>query len=156
MEAVVSLHLDSVYRFMRSLSGSREDAEDLTQETFLEAERSAKTFQGECGLRTWLHRIAYRRYVRWRSRHKITTPIRDAELAFSPSSDFRLDLDRALLDLTDDQRAAFVLAEIEGLDLSEVAAALGAPVGTIKSRLFRAKAALRIALSEENDAPIYR
>lgn len=128
-----------------------EDAEDLTQETFLEAERAAKGFRGESSLRTWLHSIAYGRYRRWSARKRPTVGGPEPSARHEESSNFRLDLDRALSELCEDQRATFLLAEIEQFDLAEIAQALNLPLGTVKSRLSRAKAALRLALTEEED-----
>lgn len=147
-DELVRTHLDGIYRFARNLTGNAADAEDLVQEIFLEAERSAKGFRLECSIRTWLHKIAYRRFLRLKSRHRKTEPLVEEIGADSGDAEFRIDLDRALAQLTPDHRAAFILAEIEQLDLAEVAAALDVPLGTVKSRLSRAKAGLRLSLEE--------
>jgi len=150
-EGVVAAHVDSVYRFLVNLTLHREDAEDICQETFLEAERSVKSFRGESTLRTWLHKIAYRRYLKWRKKRgrnfdhtilDLTIPSPQAQ------ADIRMEIHRALCCLNEDQRAVFVLAEVEQFDLLEVAQTLDIPLGTVKSRLGRAKAALRETLTD--------
>ncbi len=154
-EDLLQDHLDSVYRFLRYLTGSASEAEDLTQETFIEAGRALRRFRGESSVRTWLHRIAYRRYQKWLSSQRPTAELPLDQPDVPGDTDFRVDLDRALADLTEDQRVVFVLAEIEMLDLVEIAETLGIPLGTVKSRLSRAKVALRTSLEEPEYEPVY-
>ncbi len=150
-ETLVREHVDSVYRFTRNLTGSTHDAEDLTQETFLEAEKSLRKFRGECSVRTYLHRIAYRRFCRWRKRHALVEVGLPETAIQATNPHFKLDLATALKTLSHEHRAVFILAEIEELDLNEVSQALDLPLGTVKSRLSRAKAALRIALCDRHE-----
>ena len=67
---VVEAYYPSVLRFMTTLCANPADAEDLTQEAFVQALRSLRKFRGESGLRTWLHRIAYHGYLRARGRER--------------------------------------------------------------------------------------
>jgi len=155
LEDLLQDHLDSVYRFLRYLTSSTIEAEDLCQETFIEADRSLRRFRGESSVRTWLHRIAYRRYLRWLARQRPTAELNYDYPDRAEDTDFQVDLDRALAGLTQEQRVVFVLAEIELLDLAEVAETLGVPLGTVKSRLSRAKVALRTSLEELEYEPVY-
>lgn len=147
---VVSEHVDAVYRFLVNLTATREDAEDLCQETFLEAGKSAKSLRTEGSLRNWLYQIAYRRYLRWSRKRPRTVALTesDSEPSQTEQRELRLMIENAMSGLSDEMRAVFVLAQVEQFDLVEVATILCIPLGTVKSRLSRAKAALRLALGD--------
>ncbi|MEM1063106.1 MAG: sigma-70 family RNA polymerase sigma factor [Planctomycetota bacterium] len=162
---MVARHHGRVYRFLASFLRSPEDAADVTQETFLNAYRNAGSFRGEAAFRTWLLRIARHAGV---SRLRATK--RRGELGRSaPGGDVGDAADRANTALPDpavaadvadrrrvvrdaidalpeDQRAVVLLREVEGLDYDAIAAALEVPVGTVRSRLHRAREALRLKL----------
>ena len=148
-------HHAGVWRFSARVAGSP-DVEDVVQSTFLEAWRSAARFQGRSGVRTWLLGIANNLLRRQRRDHvrrqAALTVLRDsAPDARSPEGAWqdRLLMERvqaALQTLTPDQRAAFVLCELEELKGVDAARVLGIRPGTLWRRLFDARRSLRGAL----------
>ena len=136
----------------------RQVAEDLTQETYLRALPALARFEGRSSLRTWLLSIARRvcaDAVRSRRRRRLTLVREDAELEALGSGD---DADRVgegaavadlLARLDPDRREAFVLTQLLGLPYAEAAEVAGCPVGTIRSRVARARADLVEALGDE-------
>ena len=157
-DEVVREHADRVYRLAYRLSGNRADAEDLTQETFVRvfkslAEYTPGTFEG------WLHRIttnlfldAARRKQRIRFEglademaHRLAGSEPTPAQAFDDSH-LDDDVQAALKALPPEYRAAVVLCDIEGLSYEEVASTLGVKLGTVRSRIHRGRAELRVAL----------
>lgn len=134
-----------VWRCCAHLVG-REEADDATQDTYARVLRALPAFRGEAGARTWLLAIARRAcadVVRGRVRRRR----RDAELvargAAAGADAAGAAGVTALLDALDrDQRAAFVLTQLHGLSYEECAEACGVPIGTIRSRVARARAVL--------------
>ena len=154
---VVREHADRVYRLAYRLTGNQHDAEDLTQETFVRVFRSLAsyrpgTFEG------WLHRITTNLFldmVRRRSRVRMEALPEDSDriVGAGPEpeqvfSDTHLDpaLQAALHELAPEFRAAVVLCDVEGLSYEEIGATLGVKLGTVRSRIHRGRAALRLAL----------
>lgn len=166
-DEVVREHSARVFRLAYRLTGNRADAEDLTQEVFLRVFRSLAaytpgTFEG------WLHRITTNLFLdqaRRRTRIRIDPLGDDASLlagdreSDSPERRFEhanLDLDvQAALDaLSPEFRAAVVLCDIEGLSYEEIAATLGIKMGTVRSRIHRARAQLRGLLAHRAPAVV--
>lgn len=130
-----------------------DDARDVTQDVFVTALRALSRFRGESRLSTWLHRVTVNAaldLVRRRSRregpsveemsdHPTEEPGPEAKAIGSVRA---REVHRALGRLAADQRAVIVLHDLQDLDYSEVAAALDVPVGTVKSRLHRARLSL--------------
>jgi RNA polymerase sigma-70 factor (ECF subfamily) len=150
-QAVFDQHKDAVYRFAWRMAGSPAVAEDITQDVFLGFLRLPDRFDPDRGtLRAFLLGIARNLALKhWRAEHRFE-PL-DDETAAEP-----VDLDagelgdmvgRAVRALPLLQREALVLAEYEGLTLAEIARAVDADVGTVKSRLHRARENLRRALA---------
>jgi RNA polymerase sigma-70 factor (ECF subfamily) len=155
-----------VFSLLVRLVGRGPHVEDLAQETFLRAYRAFPTFQVDEAARpsAWLFTIATRLVLDARKRRALPlAPLSAADAAASPragSPDARLSraelgraIERAAAELSDDQRAAFVLAEYQDMSLEEIAGALGIPEATVKTRLFRARQHLRERLAglvEEN------
>ena len=163
-DEVVRAHSGRVYRLAYRLSGNQQDAEDLTQETFVRVFRSLSsytpgTFEG------WLHRITTNLFldlVRRRARIRFDALPEDSERLpgreKSPAQlyeDTHLDADvQAALDaLPPDFRAAVVLCDIEGLTYEEIAATLGIKLGTVRSRIHRGRTQLRAALDHRAPQP---
>jgi len=156
-----------VVRLACNLLGSRDEALDLSQEIFLRVFRTIGRFRGQSSLRTWIYRIAVNqarnRHRFWRRRHRADQVSLDAHVAahgeFVSTSDtgperafaqkeLAARLKSALERLPFDQRTAIVLREIDGLSYEEIAYSLGVAIGTVKSRLTRARQTLRTELKE--------
>ncbi len=130
----------------------RAAADDLTQETYLRAFRALPSFRGDAQVSTWLLTIARRtcaaeldRRTRVRDMHLLTVPQRSLVADPAPV----VDLNLLIQDLDPDRRAAFVLTQIVGCDYAEAAEVCGCPLGTIRSRVARARADLVAALDGE-------
>jgi RNA polymerase sigma-70 factor (ECF subfamily) len=156
---VMRAHENRVFAVCLRILADREAALDATQDTFLTAFRKAGQFQGNSELGTWLYRIAintcYDQIRRWKRRP--SEPIPDHlelvdEYAESTveSAGYRHEILAALATLPVEFRSAVVLSDIEGLPLPEIALALGVPVGTVKSRVFRGRRMLAARLGEPN------
>jgi len=156
-----------VIQLAMNLLGDREEALDLSQEVFLRVFRTIHRFRGQSTLRTWIYRIAVNqarnRHRFWRRRHRADQVSLDQHLAdhgdllstaeSTPErklaqKELAARLQHALDRLPFDQRIAIVLREIDGLSYEEIAFSLGVAVGTVKSRLTRARQALRLELRE--------
>jgi len=145
----------------RMLAGrGRATIEDAAQDTFLEVFRRLPGFQpgGAARLSTWILTIAARRAID-ELRRRRPTLLADLEAPGDARGDDRAirrelvaAIERALRDLSPELRAAFLLREYHGLDYAEIASALAIDLGTVKSRLSRARAALREHLAEVHDA----
>jgi RNA polymerase sigma factor (sigma-70 family) len=157
-EQVVRDHSARVYRLAYRLSGNAQDAEDLTQETFVRVFRSLATYAPGT-FEGWLHRITTNLFldmVRRRQRIRFDALPEDTERlpgsAPSPEqvyADTHLDpqIQAALDALSPEFRVAVVLCDIEGLTYEEIAATLGIKLGTVRSRIHRGRVQLREALA---------
>jgi RNA polymerase sigma-70 factor (ECF subfamily) len=149
-ERLVTQNYDRVYGMLRSLTGHREVAEDLTQQTFARAWQGLDSYRGEARLSTWLCRIAYHEYTHWlRARREYVGLDAIAEV---PDSGAVLSLQtvvvsRALAQLTEELRDTFLLRYERELSVEEIAVVLEVLAGTVKSRLFTARARLRELLA---------
>jgi RNA polymerase sigma-70 factor (ECF subfamily) len=159
-------HLDALYRVARSLTGRDDDAEDLVQETYARAISGWAQFTAGTNLRAWLFRILRNAFID-NYRRSRTNPVQvgfDEEFATSLTSDSRepvrsdvelerlrsvvtADIEEALASLSVDARA-IILLDLEGFTETELADSLGCAVGTVKSRLARARAVLRERLRD--------
>ena len=157
--ALVRATQSDVWRLCAAL-GDRQSADDLTQETYLRAFGSLHRFEGRSSLRTWLLSIARRvcaDAVRSRRRRRLTLVREDADLeALGAGNDAdRVGESAAVADLlarlSPDRREAFVLTQLLGLPYAEAAEVAGCPVGTIRSRVARARADLMESLARVKD-----
>lgn len=165
-EAVILPHLDSAYTLARYLTRHDQDAEDIVQEASLRAFRHFTGFRGETGrdARAWLLTIVRNAVFSMRKRHRaedLTTEF-DEELHSEAVSDdqpgaaveresARQSLHRALDRLGPDYREVIVLRELQELSYKEISDVTGVPVGTVMSRLSRARQKLATALGGEAD-----
>ncbi|UCD49618.1 MAG: RNA polymerase sigma factor [Phycisphaerales bacterium] len=161
-EAVVDTHYGSVYRFLLFLTREASLAEDLTQEVFAAAWGSLDRFEGRGSIKTWLHRIAYNRFVdaqRQQGRHAARVEKlgqQPAEAVRDPVSESMATEDtarlrKALEELAVEDRAPLVLHYIEGLSYREMAGVLDQPSGTVKWLTRRALTRLRHQLTERSN-----
>ena len=159
-------YIDTLHNLARYLTGNDTDAEDLLQETYARALRSADQFTPGTNLKAWLFRILRNTYLSAYRRRRNDPTVggldtvdpamaAPAEVAWL-RDDVELDrlrkvvaeeIERALMSLSEDARTV-ILLDLEGLTEVEVAQVLGCPVGTVKSRLSRARAALRQRLKD--------
>jgi RNA polymerase sigma-70 factor (ECF subfamily) len=162
---LVSTHQRMVYTLALHLLRDPDEALDLSQEVFLRVFRTLSSFRGQSALRTWIYRIvinqARNRQRWWRRRHRSSQVSLDEHLRQFGDVESKGDVlpDRLLasketsaliwqaLDrLPFDQRTALILREVDGLHYDEIAYSLGVAIGTVKSRLTRARQALRAEL----------
>jgi RNA polymerase sigma-70 factor (ECF subfamily) len=164
---LVAEHQRMVYQLAFHLLGNRDEALDLSQDVFMRVFRTLPHFRGHSQLRTLIYRIvvnqARNRQRWWRRRHRASQVSLDQHLEThaEPSGNPQVapdnvlaqkrlasQLRRALDALPFDQRSVIVLREIDGLSYDEIAFSLGVTLGTVKSRLTRARRALRDGLQE--------
>lgn len=154
-EELYRQHSGRLFSLAVRMLGNQTDAEDQLQEIFLSAHRKLQSFRGESALGTWLYRLAMNQlldYVRSRAARtgQLTDGI-DDETVLADAGGARLadraidriDLERALAELPDGCRAAFILHDVEGLEHKEVSEVLGIAEGTSKSQVHKARLRLR-------------
>jgi RNA polymerase sigma factor (sigma-70 family) len=147
-------------RYARALRRNREDADDLVQDTLERAWSRAGLWQGVRDMRSWLFSIMHNLHVDALRRGRLETVALDErtpDVIAAPAAPDRLalrDLDAALQALPPEQREVLLLVALEGMAYADIARALGIPVGTVMSRVSRARARLRDALSGEAAAAL--
>jgi RNA polymerase sigma-70 factor (ECF subfamily) len=168
-EALV--HLDTVYRTALRLTGDPADAEDLVQETMLKAFRAWHQFERGTNARAWLLTILRNTYINQvrHARHQgptadvaeveAFTVFRDVQDADPAGTFFAAIVDdevlRAINALPPEFREVLILSDAEGLSYADIAGVIGAPVGTVKSRLFRARQLLQKRLYDYAESAGY-
>lgn len=171
-EALVREYEKSVYNLALRMTGNSEDAYDMSQEAFIKAYNSLTTFRGDSKFSVWLYRIVSNvclDYLRSRSRkptvslstenedgEEVELDIADEEQTPEKLLERGLTRDavrRGLLSLPDDHRQILLLREIEGLSYDEISETLGLEVGTVKSRIFRARKKLCAFLIRDGNIP---
>ena len=171
LEQLVADNEKRVYNLCRRLAGNPEDGAELAQEAFLNAWRGLPRFQGESSFATWLYRLASNACIDFLRREKrrrslsMTVSLddetceRQAELPDQRSTPEqhleRQELRRAIRDglqrLSEEHRQVLVMREVSGLSYAEIGQVLGLEPGTVKSRIARARLALRKALESEGN-----
>jgi RNA polymerase sigma-70 factor (ECF subfamily) len=158
-DELVRRHRGQIYTLIRTLTGDDQDADDLTQETFVRAYKAIVRFRQESAFRTWLSRIAVnvvRTHVadRRRRQHALARDAAHTVAEARVVSDVETTLSRrhaivrALAVLPEDWRVALTLRDVQGFEYHEIAAVLNVPIGTIESRVFRARRRLRPLLRQ--------
>ena len=165
-DEIVARHQNRVYNLCYWMLSDREEAADAAQEAFVRAFRSLGNFRGECAFSTWLHRVTVNVALDAAQRRKraplpfsalendedttreIESYLQSGEVAESPHEvaarrERRLVVRQALAELPEHYRLALVLFDMQGHSYEEVATLLDLPLGTVKSRLNRARLALR-------------
>jgi len=154
-EALYRTHARRIYSLAYRFTGNAADAEELLQDIFLQAYRRLDSFRQEAALSTWLHRLAVNRcldHLRSRAARQdartgsLADEARPQPRARTSSPITRLDLERAIAQLPDGCRTAFVLHDVEGYEHQEIAALLGIAAGTSKSQVHKARLRLRALL----------
>jgi RNA polymerase sigma-70 factor (ECF subfamily) len=156
---LVQRHQSQVRTVLRRLArGDTALADDLAQETFVLAWRNLSRFRFEARFSTWLYRIAFNTWQTEARRKREVLLDLDDDAPFPgpegahemPDIAARLDLERAMAELSDGERAAISACYYADLSHEEAAAALGMPLGTVKTHILRAKAKLRARLGRES------
>ena len=166
---LVSMHQNKVYALCLHLSGNRDDAQDMAQEAFLRAYLAIGGFRSEADFGTWLHRITVNVCLNFRRKNSgqralsLDEPYRGEDggemlreiastngdpLLAVEEKEFQGLVRSALGDLSEDHRAVLILREMEGYSYEEVAHAVGCTLGTVKSRLSRARESMRRRMTE--------
>jgi RNA polymerase sigma-70 factor (ECF subfamily) len=163
----IDIHSPMVYRVGLRLMGNEAEAEDVLQETFLNAFKAIGSFEGRSGLGTWLYRIAYNAaMMRLRKPSPYTVSVEETmsgetaavvprqlfDWCCLPEEDFesdevRAELERAIRDLPESLKTVFIMRELEGFSTTDTAAALEISDGAVKVRLHRARLWLRERLT---------
>jgi RNA polymerase sigma-70 factor (ECF subfamily) len=168
-EQVFREYLPRVYRLARHLLGNDADAEDVTQDVFVQIMRKLDTFRGESAFPTWLHHVtvnsalAFRRKRHVREAHRANDPLehflengdhRETVRPWSqPPEKIALDrethelIEQAIARMPETYRDVYVLADVEGLPNAEIGEMLGLSLPAVKSRLHRARLLMRNALA---------
>ena len=151
----VETAIPALRRYARALTRDAETADDLVQDTLVRALRSEHLFHGG-DIRSWLYTILTnlnRNRLRSLARRPLLTPIEDSDAPDSSGPELGgRDIERALASLVEDQRVALLLVVLEGLSYREVAEVQGVPIGTVMSRLARARAQIKAYLEGERPA----
>jgi RNA polymerase sigma-70 factor, ECF subfamily len=151
---------DQLYNFARWLTHDTAEAEDLVQETYAKALRGFSSFQAGTNFRAWMYRILRNAFLSSKTGLKITVPLGDEEtepiVAEGPSPEAQLiaqasreSVRRALDHLAVHFREILLLCEVEEMSYQEIAETLNVPIGTVMSRLSRARKALRKVLEQK-------
>ncbi len=165
-EQIVLLYQDRLYGLCYRMSGNHADAQDLAQEAFVRAYRALKNFRREADFGTYLHRIAVNLWLSTKQRNHNELSLDDPVLTEDgrlprqvagnsrrpeevvEEAEFNSMVREALSRLAREHRAVLVLREMEALSYEEIAATLGIAPGTVKSRLSRAREALKKTVSQ--------
>jgi RNA polymerase sigma-70 factor (ECF subfamily) len=162
LDALLTRHVDRLHAVCRRICGS-DAAFDATQNALVAITRSIARFDGRAAFSTWSHRIAVNAALdEVRGAKRRAVPASDHLELHDPPTDpgtgpervvDRLDLDAALAALPVDFRTAVVLRDVADLDYAEIAAVLDVPIGTVRSRIARGRAALAAALGNHDPTP---
>jgi len=136
---------------LRLARGNHALAEDLAQETFLEAWRAIASFRGDSAFSTWLYRIAYSRFLMHARKRKPDEQLgewNESTASGEGAAHARIDLERAFAKLAPTESAALTLCFALGLSNTEAAAAMDIPLGTLKSHVLRGREKLKTILGE--------
>jgi RNA polymerase sigma-70 factor (ECF subfamily) len=165
--ALVEIFMDPVYRLGLRMTGNEQDAEDITQETFIKVIRALPEFEGRSQLATWIYRIAMNESLMSLRRRKPLdstveidadedgeegSEIEIIDWAAQPEAELlnlegKKELDLTIARLPENLRGVFTLRDLQGLSIEETASVLGISIPNVKTRLLRARLKLRQDLS---------
>ena len=153
---------DQLYNFAHWLTQNREEAEDLVQETYTKALRGFSSFQPGTNFRAWMYRILRNTFLTSRAGLKATVPLEDDDDLAPPAAIDRQTPEMILMDRSQQEllraaidelpvrfREVLLLCEVEELSYQEIADTIAVPIGTVMSRLSRARSALRTAVGKK-------
>lgn len=161
---LVARYQDRIYNYAYRMTGSREDAQDLAQETFIRVYTHLDRFRVEERFSPWIYRITTNLCLNHLKRRKRNIPLlpdsADFDGPVSPdnaleASEERLILQQAILSLPEHYRAVILLRHVEELSYDEIAQATELPLGTVKTRLFRARELLQHQLRDHRRGAEY-
>ena len=156
---LVRRHQAKLRAFLLRLSGDAAIVDDMAQMSLIKAHRAVGDFRGGGSFRSWLFAIAYREFLQQRRRDAAQERIVEAAATAeptcdtAPATDLSLDLKSALAQLPEKERASLLLCDAAGFTHAEAAAALGAPLGSIKSWVARGRERMRALLSPPEETP---
>ena len=160
---LVGHHRDRLWAVALRTLGDREEAADALQDALLSAYRAAGGYRGEARVTTWLHRVVVNACLdRVRRRQaRPTVPMPEQGSASEPvdrtdalaARETALEIEAALAELPVEQRCAIMLVDVHGMPVDDVAAVLGVPAGTVKSRCSRGRARLALSLGHLRNRP---
>jgi RNA polymerase sigma-70 factor (ECF subfamily) len=167
-DVLVRRYQERIYATVYHMTSNHEDANDLTQETFIKAFRALKSFKGDSSFYTWIYRIAVNKTINFLKQRKNRVQMSLNDMDFNaendpdlvalvsdktPRRDLNLSelqekLNAAMLKLSDDHRMVVTLHDIQGLSHDEIGKIMECNVGTVRSRLFYARQQLQAHLSD--------
>jgi RNA polymerase sigma-70 factor (ECF subfamily) len=152
-DALMRRHEDRIFALASRMTGNRHDALDATQDAFIAAFRNAKKFKGNAAFSTWLYRIAINSCTDLLRRKKRLVPTEEIEVpnpghVLDHGVSLRVDLERALDQLTPHHREAVMLHDVGGFPYEDIAAVTGVELGTVKSRISRGRRKLAVLLEQ--------
>jgi RNA polymerase sigma-70 factor (ECF subfamily) len=160
LERLLDRHVDRVHAICRRVTGNPDDALDATQEALLAVAKGVGRYDGRARFTTWLYRVATNAALdELRRRSRRPRPVEDLPEpsggGFESSVDTRMEVDDALADIGPEYRAAVVLRDLCDLEYEDIAAVLDVPIGTVRSRIARGRAALadRLEAGGGNSSP---
>lgn len=165
---LVRRYQDRLFTALVHIASSRDEAEDVAQEAFIQAYLKLASFERQSSFYTWLYRIAFNTAISRRRRKRVETSIEQSKDAVGdePADQGERPHDRMLREeraelirralgkLSEEHRAILVLREMEGCDYEEISQILSLPVGTVRSRLHRARLQLKEQLTGVLDEPM--
>jgi RNA polymerase sigma-70 factor (ECF subfamily) len=159
LETLLARHMDRVHAICRRVTADPEDALDATQEALIAVTRGISRYDGRSRFTTWLYRVATNAALdelRRRKRRPVPSEMgidQGGPGSVESAVTARLDVDAALAQLPPDYRAAVVLRDLCDLDYAEIAEALDIPMGTVRSRIARGRAAIAHQLGGDPEEP---
>lgn len=165
-EELIAPYLDATYRLCLRMMGSEQDAADMAQEALVRAWRSLSTYKGQSRFSTWLYRVTCNvcldelRKRRWEQNQSLQQMQQEGFDPADPNEtpegaaerrQTRRELAQAIAALSQEHRAALVLRDVQGLSYEEISEVLDVNLNTVKSRISRARAALREILSGQKE-----
>jgi RNA polymerase sigma-70 factor (ECF subfamily) len=162
-ESLALPHMDSLYRYALYMSGDKNDAEDLVQDTYLRAYKFFDKFEKGTDCRAWLFRIMRNTFINKFRHDKRSPPVLSMsdiaedklELPMAPNTEigivedgFSDEVYHAIAEIPEMFRTVVLLADVEDLSYKEIASAIGHPIGTVMSRLHRGRRMLRQSLGK--------